>query len=232
MKNEIFFLEGENLIVHKAIKQNQFEEARTYLDSRKVGINFLVSDLSNSRLIHEIVERGDIEQIRFVLSYKPNLDEPNSLGTPLIIAATSRFLGKRMPNIQLDIVKLLVEEGNADLNTTTTIDNEFLPKVDGYTVLHAATQMNNKPMVEYLLAKGADINAVKVVTERANAQKDRLNEFFYSQTRINNSFYKETPLDIAMRLNARELVAYFREKNAVSAISNTHSNCYTPCNIV
>ena len=76
---------------------------------------------------------------------------------PIQAAAGGGFLGlgafqqNNVPNNFLSTVKYLVEEQKADVN---------LPDSWGYTALHFASVRGDNELIQYLVSKGADVNAV------------------------------------------------------------------------
>ncbi|MCQ2378112.1 MAG: ankyrin repeat domain-containing protein [Victivallaceae bacterium] len=91
----------------------------------------------------DAARESDPETVRFLLARSADVNIRDEHGaTPLIKAAQ---------NGRLDNVKVLVEEGNADVHACDR---------GGWTALYAAQLCNDpKPLTEYLLAHGADINA-------------------------------------------------------------------------
>ena len=90
--------------------------------------------------IHDAVEKGNIEAVKYHLIAGTKVDAKNDVGwTPLQMAAGEG---------QKEIAELLIAKG-ADVNANTP---------DGLTVFFAAILGANKEIVELLIAKGADVN--------------------------------------------------------------------------
>ena len=91
--------------------------------------------------IHDAVEKGNIEAVKYHLIAGTKVDAKNDVGwTPLQMAAGEG---------QKEIAELLIAKG-ADVNAMTA---------DGLTALFAAILGPNKEIVELLIAGGADVNA-------------------------------------------------------------------------
>ena len=79
---------------------------------------------------------------------------------------------RHAPDAWLAVVKYLVEELGADVNTR---DN------DGYTPLHHAAARGDNEMILYLVSKGADVKAVarsgQTTADMANGPVQRLRRF-------------------------------------------------------
>lgn len=99
-------------------------------------------------------QANDIDAMRLLVSAGADpLISTLHLCSPLQVAAgfgyqpqTSNFA----PDARLAAVKYLVEETGADVNAK---DDK------GYTPLHGAALMNNKALIDYLVAKGANVKA-------------------------------------------------------------------------
>ena len=106
---------------------------------------------------------------------------------PVHAAAGSGYLGlgafqqNNVPNNFLNVVKYMIEELGTDLN---------MPDAWGYTPLHYAAVRGDNPLIEYLVSKGADVNAIT-----------RLGQSVVDMTRGGrNGFFSRTPYPKTMEL--------------------------------
>jgi ankyrin repeat protein/beta-lactamase regulating signal transducer with metallopeptidase domain len=87
-----------------------------------------------------IINSGDIEQVKLLISQGADINVKNSNGlTPLYLASQE---GRK------DVVELLIDNG-ADINAKNN---------NGITPLHRAAREGHKDVVELLISRGADIN--------------------------------------------------------------------------
>ena len=91
--------------------------------------------------IHNAVEKGNIEAVKYHLTAGTKVDAKNDDGVTLLQMTAGE--GHK------EIAELLIEKG-ADVNAMTA---------DGLTALFAAILGPHKEMAELLIAKGADVNA-------------------------------------------------------------------------
>ena len=92
---------------------------------------------------HRSVEEGHFEVVKLLIEHGVDIESHNEFdNTPIITAAHKGHL---------DIVKLLLEQEGIDINGKGAKD---------YSMLHFAVEDFNVEMVEYLLAKGANVNAL------------------------------------------------------------------------
>ena len=91
--------------------------------------------------IHNAVEKGNIEAVKYHLTAGTKVDAKNDDGVTLLQMAAGE--GHK------EIAELLIAKG-ADVNAMTA---------DGLTALFAAILGPHKEMAELLIAKGADVNA-------------------------------------------------------------------------
>ena len=91
------------------------------------------------------------------------------------------FQQNNVPNNFLNVVKYMIEELGTDLN---------MPDAWGYTPLHYAAVRGDNPLIEYLVSKDADVNAIT-----------RLGQSVVDMTRGGrNGFFSRTPYPKTMEL--------------------------------
>lgn len=99
---------------------------------------------SQNRNMALAAKRGDIEQVRQLISQGVSVNTKSGGKTPLYWASKKNHLG---------LAKLLLSNG-AEINTSVKIGNN-----PGITALHAATTKGHGEMVKLLISHGADVNA-------------------------------------------------------------------------
>lgn len=92
--------------------------------------------------LHEAVNANDVGRVLTLISRGVDIDVPNYAGTPLMIAAAKGFLG---------VTRILVDHG---------VDLEARSDFQGSTALHMAAVSGQPEIVEFLVARGAAIEAV------------------------------------------------------------------------
>jgi len=116
-------------------------------------------------------QANDIPAMRLLVARGADPKIPTAhLATPLQVAAgfgyqpqTSNFA----PDARLATVKYLIEELGADVNSK---DDK------GYTPLHGAALMNDIPLIDYLISKGANVKARANMIYGRNSDTDAASE--------------------------------------------------------
>jgi ankyrin repeat protein len=99
-------------------------------------------------------QANDVEAMKLLLARGANPTIPNNKGVTALMFAAGTGLrpseGHAKPDSRLASVRFLVEEVTADVNAK---DN------DGFTPLHGAASVGDKEVIQYLVARGADVKA-------------------------------------------------------------------------
>lgn len=150
---------------------------------------------------------GKVERVRELLEMQPDLVNANTsyAGTPLANAA---YFG------QLEVAKLLIGRGT-EVNPLTR--NQF-----GNTALHAAIAGRNRDLVEFLLAKGADVRArdswgSTPLSVAAHEGMKEIAELLIAQgSDVNDRRSKDgkTPLTVALEEGHLEVAELLRHNGA------------------
>ncbi|KAI8335762.1 ankyrin repeat-containing domain protein [Chlamydoabsidia padenii] len=126
-----------------------FAKAKTCVDLLvDTGASLDIVDLQGNTLLHLAVSKQFMEAIKLLIKKKPDLiDQQNHRGlSPLAIAIGFGYQ---------DVVKLLIEEGGADVDGKTRVA----------TVLHHAVTWNRMDALQALVDRGATINVVNAMEE-------------------------------------------------------------------
>jgi ankyrin repeat protein len=99
-------------------------------------------------------QANDVAAMRFLIAHgaDSNISTVNKV-TPLMVAAGMGFeyqVTNIVPNSRMEAVRYLVEELGADVNAKADHD---------YTTLHAAAYVGDNAVIQYLVAKGANVKA-------------------------------------------------------------------------
>ena len=128
--------------IHEAAESGH-NDILSYLLSESIGFDKNELTSHGSHILHLAAYRGKESTVKFIIDkYDISVDirTTNSKCTPLILAAR---------NGHLDIVKLLIEEYNAEINAFD---------YSGSTALHRASGWNQPHIIEYLVCDaGADM---------------------------------------------------------------------------
>lgn len=168
-----------------------------------LGANVNTTDLNGASTIMWAIYKSDLKMVKLLVKYGADvkkkgiiyIDEKNQqyYGSPLAIAAG---------NGNLDIVIFLIEKmGVLPNDIQIGIDKKEI----GRTALHEACTNGHSDIVEYLLEKGADINAQVIVDSKPMTP---------------------TPLICAAKSNHFELVKYLLEKKADPDLADEYD--FTP----
>lgn len=150
-----------------ACYSSNFDDIKYHVEKRKIDVDTVL--LEGRTGLHLAVLHNKIEIVRYFLEKGANVNKAENTGYTSLHLAVAR--------LNLDMVKLLVEKG-ANINDQNT--------AQGYSPLHiAAADQRGAAIVEYLIAKGANIN-VKAMD-------------------------KTTPLDIAKKYKVEKNIQILKE---------------------
>lgn len=123
-----------------AVKQGSLADVESYID---YGASANAVDDKGDSAMLLVVRHGNIEIVKYLAEHGAYIQCPETMPAcrmPLVEAAA---LG------HLDIMKYFIEEKKADVNADA---------VGGESSLMSAIEHHKKPMVEYLVAHGANVN--------------------------------------------------------------------------
>ena len=130
----------EDYIIHTASKGGHLPIVEYLIEKQKMDID-LKGSLGNTPL-HYSCEVGYLQVAEYLISKGANINAKNVLGNYIIHSASEGGL--------LPIVQYLIEKQKIDINIKG--DEEITP-------LHCACKKGHLQVVEYLISKGADIEA-------------------------------------------------------------------------
>jgi|GEM_PF-5919218 ankyrin repeat protein len=124
-----------------ACYSNNFEDIKYHVETRKIDIDTVL--LEGRTGLHLAILANRLDITRYFVEKGANINKGDNSGyTPLHLAVAK---------LNLEMVKLLVEKG-ADINNQNT--------AQGYSPLHlAASDDRAASILEYLIAKGGNVNA-------------------------------------------------------------------------
>lgn len=171
--------------------------AKTLLDTGEVSLieptqDYVEQDpaLPNieSSAFHLALKRGSLEMIKLFLEYHPPLNNcTDCMGNTPLANVVERG--------SIEIIAALLDAG-ADINHSGQINNPFLPATR-LTAFHVAVLKPKIPVLDYLIARGADINALKTQTSKDFSMgSPKVYSLFQSANNTNT----ETALDMVRRL--------------------------------
>ena len=150
-----------------ACYSSNFDDIKYHVEKRKIDVDTVL--LEGRTGLHLAVLDNKIEIVRYFLEKGANVNKAENSGyTPLHLAVA---------RLNVEMVKLLVEKG-ANINDQNT--------AQGYSPLHiAASDARGATILEYLIAKGANVNA--------------------------KAMDKTTPLDIAKKYKVEKNIQILKE---------------------
>jgi len=141
-------------LLFEAVKTNNFEQVKELVEK---GVNVNAKDTDNANILMWASYKGDLQLVKFLVDnradykYKAGViftDPQSYYGNLIGIAAGEN---------KLELLKYFIEELNIDIE-----DIEYNPetkKADGWNALQWAANKGHIKIAEYLLEKGANINA-------------------------------------------------------------------------
>lgn len=166
----------------------------------------------------QAIKTGNETKLKDLLSrFKEFIDSHDTEGNTLLILAVI--------NIQVDIVKMLLDEG-ADVNA---------PDTKGMTALHYAVLAENEAIVQMLVARGSYLNgrndnfetplSVAVVQRNVNI----VNILLQKQANVNISdAFGNTPLHCAATLGYEDIVSSLLDNGRDLDLDSKNVEEYTP----
>lgn len=211
-----------------AVRSGELKKVRELFSKKRGGNNKSFTKESKFKLLNTAISYQRVKILKFLL------DE----GLHKVINASSSevssLLHKAVQTDNLEIVKLVLNNGAAYLEATNKLDN---------TPLHCAILKQNARVVELLLSKGADVHATAKSTKSSNST---VNSMSYAVQRGNLNVIKllldhgmnvnskdgenETPLTRAVHVN-RFRVVDFLLKNGADVDFDLSSKGYSPLHI-
>lgn len=190
---ETQYLDLMTLILKKGADPN----ARLTKNLWYIGYNFALerNNSSGTTPFWKAAAVGDVAAMRLLIKHGADPSIPSIEGiTPLLIAAGAGFHGNdsvTTPLGRMPAVRFLIEELNADVNEADSgpppdpkgQDNRSRRRGPrgGHTALHNAASRGDNEMILYLVARGADINAVakngQTVADMANGSRQRVQPY-------------------------------------------------------
>jgi len=214
----------ENTALIKACENGSLDIAKVLVDA---GANINLKSKAGFAPLYMAVDKKHKPIVEYLISKGVNVNEKNGLdnGSALYLASY---------NGSLEIVTMLVDAG-ADVH---------LKPIHGYSPLYAAFENKHKPIMEYLISKGArvdekngpgEITVLYQACTDSSLDIDIVNLFVDAGADVNSKTKAGyTPLFLAVQNKRKPIVEYLiskgariNEKNGLNDDSALHKACYS-----
>jgi ankyrin repeat protein len=211
-----------NTALIKACEFGSLDIAKVLVDA---GANINLKSKAGFTPLFYAVQKNHKPVVEYLISKGVNVDEKNGQeGSSALYQASYDGL--------LEIVTMLVDAG-ADVHLKPT---------HGYSILYAAFQNNHKPIMEYLISKGARVDEkngpieITVLYQACTESSLDIITLFVDAGADVNSKTKAgyTPLFLAVQNKRKPIVEYLiskgariNEKNGLNDDSALHKACYS-----
>jgi len=152
----VYDLDGDTPL-NIAIRSNNQELVKTICGFNQACAR--QSDRVGSFPIHVAVEEGDVEMIKLILSYGPDVNVPN-MNASEYAAGSWQLKGEDLEPFDKTALHLAVEGGDCEVAKLILDAGAALDELDfdRSTPLHHALEMQDVEMMDLLIEAGADIN--------------------------------------------------------------------------